>query len=112
MDPRRAQTERNAHFTRGPRFFRGPEAVMFEFVIDAGNVIGPRPATKADQAKHPAAWREFEIDIPPIEAESFEIPDPRAAALTEMAQLDADLIAPEQVDGQPVRRRKPRDQAA
>src|SRR4051812_8856014 len=59
MDPRRALTERNAHFTRGPRFFREAGELMFEFIIDAGNVIGPRPATKADQANQPGAWAEF-----------------------------------------------------
>lgn len=59
MDPRRAQVERNAHFTRGPRFFREGEAVLFEFVIDATNVLGPRPANDGDRRIHAEAWREF-----------------------------------------------------
>jgi hypothetical protein len=76
MDPRRTLTERNAHFTRGPRFSRVGDVVMFEFVIDAGNVIGPRPATDADKAKHEGAWREFNT----------------ADALTALARDDADLL--------------------
>lgn len=52
--------ERNAMPAPGPRFFRGDdERVMFEFVIDSGNIIGPRPATQVDQDKHVGAWRLF-----------------------------------------------------
>lgn len=78
MDPRRALVERNAHFTRGPRFFRESGVVMFEFVIDAGNVLGPRPATEADYEKHGEAAAAFK----------------RADALTELARSDADLLEP------------------
>lgn len=93
MDPRRALTERNAHFTRGPRFFREGDAVMFEFIIDAGNVLGPRPATKADSVKHDDAWVKFQ----------------RAEALSALAREDADVLAdaitaPEQKDGPPAKR--------
>lgn len=80
MDPRRAQTERNAHFTRGPRFFCDADVVQFEFVIDAGNVIGPRPATKADQVKHAEAWGAFEAEQPVEE-------DAPAAAIDDQAQV-------------------------
>lgn len=94
MDPRRAQVERNAHFTRGPRFFREGDQVMFEFVIDAGNVIGPRAATKGDSEKHAEAWTAFT----------------RSESLSALAREDAELLdAPvnpvvEQVQGQPTKR--------
>lgn len=78
MDPRRAQVERNAHFTRGPRFFCEDDVVMYEFVIDAGNVIGPRPATKADQAKHAEAWGEFEVEFTRPEDEAVPAMDGQA----------------------------------
>lgn len=68
MDPRRAATERNAHFTRGPRFFRAGGDVMFEFVIDATNVIGPRKANDGDRRNYAAAWAHFsERDEPLVE---------------------------------------------
>lgn len=60
MDPRTAKTERNMIPGVGPAFFRGDDGtVCFRFVIDTGNVIGPRPATRADQEKHAAAWSAF-----------------------------------------------------
>lgn len=68
MDPRRAQIERNAHFTRGPRFFREGEGLMFEFIIDASNVVGPRPATEGDKRNHLEAWEAFEEDEPRLVA--------------------------------------------
>lgn len=60
MDPRRANTERNMLPTVGPAFFvEGDGPVQFQFIIDPGNVVGPRPATRADQQKHPEAWSAF-----------------------------------------------------
>lgn len=59
MDPRRASTERNMLPQVGASFFRDGDAVMFTFVIDSGNVIGPRPATRADQETHAGAWEAF-----------------------------------------------------
>jgi hypothetical protein len=60
MDPRRAHTERNMLPTVGPGFLRGPDgAVWFQYVIDPGNVIGPRPATRRDQESHAGAWAAF-----------------------------------------------------
>lgn len=59
MDPRRASTERNMLPDVGPVFFRENGEVMFRFVIDSGNVVGPRPATRRDQDQHPAAWSAF-----------------------------------------------------
>lgn len=52
-------TERQSHFVHGPRFFMENGTIMFEFVIDHGNVIGPRPATQADYDKHKAAVDDF-----------------------------------------------------
>lgn len=59
MDPRRANTERNMLPAVGPKFYREGDAVLFVFVIDPGNVMGPRPATRADQEKHASAWSAF-----------------------------------------------------
>jgi hypothetical protein len=59
MDPRTVNRDRNMLPQVGPKFFRDGDAVMFEFVIDSGNVIGPREATRGDQAKHPTAWSAF-----------------------------------------------------
>jgi hypothetical protein len=59
MDPRRAQTERNALPQVGATFSREDGTVMFTFVIDPGNVLGPRPATRADQQAHAGAWAAF-----------------------------------------------------
>ena len=47
MNVMATKTERDAIPARGARFFRHGEAVMFEFVIDHTNRIGPRPAVKA-----------------------------------------------------------------
>lgn len=51
--------ERNAYAVPGPKFERVDGELLFSFVIDSSNVLGPRPATKADQEKHLGAWREF-----------------------------------------------------
>jgi hypothetical protein len=59
MDPRRAQTERNMLPVVGPSFFREGETVMFQFVVDSSNVLGPRPAKRTDQENHPGAWAQF-----------------------------------------------------
>lgn len=59
MDPRTAKTERDMLPAVGAAFWREGETVMFRFVIDPGNVVGPRPATRADQQKHAGAWSAF-----------------------------------------------------
>jgi hypothetical protein len=59
MDPRRAKTERNMLPTVGAKFYREGKDVLFCFVIDPANVVGPRPATRADQEKHAGAWAAF-----------------------------------------------------
>lgn len=51
--------ERLAVYEHGPRFFEQDGETMFEFRIDAGNVIGPRKATPADQKKHAKVWDAF-----------------------------------------------------
>lgn len=51
--------ERNAYPVPGPKFERVDGEVLFSFVIDSSNVIGPRPASQADKEKHAGAWVEF-----------------------------------------------------
>lgn len=45
--------------SRGPRFFRTEEGVMFEITLDHRSKIGPRAATEADSLQYPAAWKTF-----------------------------------------------------
>lgn len=59
--------ERAAVFERGPRFFEQDGETMFEFRIDAGNVIGPRKATEADVKKHPKVWDAYVASQVPAE---------------------------------------------
>lgn len=84
--------ERNALPVKGPRFFRQAGEVMFEFVIDAGNIVGPRPAIKTDSEKHPLAWSEFVggeavPDVIEIVPDARE-PQPPASPLTAVAEKD------------------------
>lgn len=51
--------ERDARPSIGPQFLEIDGVTMFRFVIDSGNIIGPRKATKADKAEHDGAWRQF-----------------------------------------------------
>lgn len=51
--------EREVMAVAGGRFFLEDDVEMFEFVIDGGNRIGPRPATSADKANHPALYAAF-----------------------------------------------------
>lgn len=94
MDPRRAMTERNAHYTKGPRFFREDGVVMFEFVIDAGNVLGPRPANKSDSLKHDEAWAAFVTSdvaapVEEVEATSLDQGPPVRRAYRRKSQTEA-----------------------
>ncbi len=86
--------ERNIMPKVGPRFFRDGDAVMFEFVVDPNNIIGPRPATKADSEKHREAFSEFAAaDAPPVKVQS-PTPMPTMAVMAERilaAQARADL---------------------
>ncbi len=45
----------------GPVFFKDTETgdVMFQYGVDANNVIGPYKATKADKVNHKGAWESF-----------------------------------------------------
>jgi len=56
-----AKLQRDVMPSRGARFEYDYDAraVLFTFVIDSGNIIGPRPATKADAEKHPEAFEAF-----------------------------------------------------
>jgi hypothetical protein len=80
--------ERDAIPARGPRFFREDEEVMFEFVIDGTNRIGPRLAMKDDSLKHPEAWAEFAAGEAAPEPEAPEQP-----ARTAVTRTDADFAA-------------------
>lgn len=54
-------SERVAYTTPGPSFLRGEDGkVLFQYVNDPRNVIGPRPATSQDQTNHPGAWAAFQ----------------------------------------------------
>ncbi len=72
--------ERDAMPDRGAHFWVEDGEVMFRFVIDSGNVIGPRKATKADAEKHPLAWEALvasgALSAPPAPSED---PAPSAA---------------------------------
>lgn len=59
--PQRAATERNALPSVGAKFYREGDETLFVFVIDTANIVGPRPATRADQEKHPAAWEAYRV---------------------------------------------------
>jgi hypothetical protein len=43
----------------GATFSRVDGEVVFTFIIDSANVIGPKPATRDLQKAHPAAWAAF-----------------------------------------------------
>jgi hypothetical protein len=78
--------ERNVLPARGPKFSRGPSGeVLFEFVIDATNIVGPRPAKTTDVRDHGGAFQEFCRDGGPcsraeMEAMGFETVEPFAPA--------------------------------
>lgn len=46
----------------GPQFERVDDEVLFRYVVDPSNVIGPRAATEKDRVDHPGAWAEFEAN--------------------------------------------------
>jgi hypothetical protein len=45
--------------TKGPRFFRNGDQVMFEIQLDSRSKIGPRPMTASDKDQYPVAWEAF-----------------------------------------------------
>ena len=51
--------ERDARPSVGPQFLEIDGVTMFRFVIDSGNIIGPRLAKKADRVEHEGAWEAF-----------------------------------------------------
>jgi hypothetical protein len=68
-----ARAERDVLPARGASFLLGDGGqVLFQFVIDTANVIGPRPATDADKATHSGEWTRFLLENPPppLEEES------------------------------------------
>lgn len=81
--------ERNIMPKVGPRFFRDGDAVMFEFVVDPNNVIGPRPAYKADSEKHREAFSEFAAaDALPVKVQS---PEPVIEPVAELVSFGGKL---------------------
>lgn len=71
--------ERDIMAASGPSFFRGDDGrAYFTFVIDSGNIIGPRPATDADKAKHAAAWGGYEAATQVAPSETFNGADATA----------------------------------
>lgn len=113
MDPRRCQVERNAHFTRGPRFFRHGDGVLFEFIIDASNVVGPRPARIGDVRTHGDEFKAFVREHGPcsqdeMQALGFErVPDSGAAERPLRIPVEFDepqLAGAEHHQGQPAKR--------
>lgn len=95
-----ARSERNALPVKGASFWRESGEVIFQFVIDPGNVIGPRPAMKADSEKHPEAWAAFtkgEAFSPVIGPEVLNDrdrePEPAGEPLTAVAEKDMDGFA-------------------
>lgn len=68
--------DRNITVARGARFFRSDAGeVMFEFVLDPTNRIGPREATAKDRANHAEAYRAFSsADLTEAQAEAPESP--------------------------------------
>lgn len=101
--------ERNIMPQVGARFFRRDDAVMFEFVVDPNNIIGPRSATKADSEKHWGAWTEFTagevapdvVEIVP-DAREFEAPAP---PITRVEPLKMDGFAAK-LEPQPERQKR------
>jgi hypothetical protein len=101
-------SERVAYTTPGPAFLRDEDGtVLFRFVNDARNVIGPRPATTRDQENHPGAWSEFQAaeglvaldrdgkDGPggslshTVEAAEAKVEPTKAQIVAELRKLDA-----------------------
>lgn len=65
----------------GPSFFEGENGgPMFTFVIDSGNIIGPRPVTASDKVRYTDLWLAYErAHEAPVEAQPPEPaiePDP------------------------------------
>lgn len=86
--------ERNALPTVAAAFWRENGEVMFQFVIDPGNIVGPRLANKADSENHPEAWFAFTSGDEP-EAVIETVPDavepePPAEPKTVVPEKDMD----------------------
>lgn len=94
-DTTRARAERDVLPARGASFFLEDGVLMFKFVIDTANVIGPRPAKPADAESYPAEWAAFKSATPdpaPIEPEPPVLP---AAADPAPAEAEASPVAEE-----------------
>jgi len=76
--------------SKGPRFFRTEDGVMFEIQIDSRSRIGPRPMISADKHQYPAAWQAFTRGEPaePLRprVEFVDLPEAKAAHDREAAE--------------------------
>lgn len=110
-DTPRARAERDMLPVVGARFLQGEDGVLFRFVIDTSNVIGPRPATRADQAKHPDAWAAFvaETGISTLGRDASgeaggSFPDEAVPAPDEQDYMPGEVVGPPKADPAPVHR--------
>jgi hypothetical protein len=90
--------DRNITVPRGPKFFRGDDGeVMFQFVLDPTNSIGPRPATARDRSEHAEAYRLFaSAENGEAQAVAPESPN-RLAQIEGIAGRGAPALTPAQV---------------
>lgn len=80
------KTERAINAPPGAYFSRGEDGrPVFCFIMDPSSMIGPRPATAADQEAHPEAWRYFCEDegVSPLDRDAKDgaggsLPQPKA----------------------------------
>lgn len=106
-----ARSERNAMPVKGATFWREDGEVMFQFVIDAGNIIGPCPASKSHSEMHPEAWSAFTRGeaVAPVtgpEVLSDREREPPAEPETVVAEKDMDGFAERLEPARPVVRQK------
>lgn len=80
--------ERNVIPSRGARFFREGGEILFEFVIDPTNIIGPRKAKERDSVDHAEAWGLFLQSV-------ADEPQDDAKAAPEAPEALPEVIAPE-----------------
>lgn len=78
----RALMERDLGFKRGASFLEVDGVTMFRFVSDAGSVIGPRVAKKADKEAFPLEWKTFnEGRLPQLDHDKDGVPGGAAPAV-------------------------------
>jgi hypothetical protein len=105
MDTTRARAERDVLPARGASFLLEDGVLMFKFVIDTANTIGPRPAKPADAERYPAEWAAFKSAAPeliePGPAPPAEDPAPVEAAALPVAEEEAPADPPVEAEELP-----------